>query len=93
MALLHADVNRLAMMSGGERGVELMPDSCSGEKLWRMPIEDSYLEHIQSPIADLKNVGIQHRYGGAITAALFLKEFVRTDTVSTQLVSAVTNMT
>ena len=46
----------------------------AGEKLWRMPMEDSYLEHLQSPIADLKNTGIQHRYGGAINASLFLKE-------------------
>ena len=53
----------------------------TGEKLWRMPMEDSYLEHLESPIADLKNTGIQHRFGGAITASLFLKEFVKTDTV------------
>lgn len=51
----------------------------SGEKLWRMPMEDSYLEIMKSPIADLKNAG--SRYAGAITAALFLREFVDTDTV------------
>ena len=46
---------------------------------WRMPIEESYLEIMKSPIADLKNAG--SRYGGAITAAMFLKEFVDTDAV------------
>jgi len=45
-----------------------------GEKLWRMPLEDAYFEHLKSPIADMKNTGI--RWGGSITAALFLKEFV-----------------
>lgn len=44
-----------------------------------MPMEESYLQHLESPIADLKNTGIQHRYGGAINASLFLKEFVNTD--------------
>lgn len=46
----------------------------SGEKLWRMPLEDSYMEQLESPIADMKNTG--GRMGGSITAALFLKEFV-----------------
>ena len=47
---------------------------CSGEGLWRMPLPASYLEHMKSPFADLKNTG--PRAAGAITAALFLKEFV-----------------
>jgi leucyl aminopeptidase len=46
----------------------------SGEKMWRLPIDDEYKELIKSPIADIKNTG--GRYGGAITAAMFLKEFV-----------------
>ncbi|ABF41103.1 Leucyl aminopeptidase [Candidatus Koribacter versatilis Ellin345] len=46
----------------------------SGEKMWRLPIDDDYKELIKSPIADIKNTG--GRYGGAITAAMFLKEFV-----------------
>jgi len=45
-----------------------------GEKLWRMPLVESYKEELKSKIADLKNVG--GRAGGSITAALFLKEFV-----------------
>jgi leucyl aminopeptidase len=45
----------------------------SGEHFWRMPVEDDYRELIKSQIADIKNTG--GRYGGAITAAMFLKEF------------------
>lgn len=52
----------------------------TGEKLWRLPLEDSYMEQLKSPIADLKNSG--GRWGGSITAALFLKEFVDTEKVS-----------
>ncbi|KAK9812763.1 hypothetical protein WJX72_003306 [[Myrmecia] bisecta] len=51
----------------------------TGEKLWRMPFEDSYWECMKSPIADMKNAG--NRYAGAITAALFLEKFVDTDKV------------
>ena len=47
----------------------------SGEKIWLMPLESNYFEAIKSPIADLKNVG--SRAGGSITAALFLKEFIK----------------
>ncbi len=47
----------------------------SGEKFWRLPVEDEYREQIRSSIADIQNTG-QTRYGGAITAAMFLKEFV-----------------
>ncbi len=47
----------------------------AGEKAWPLPLERSYREKLKSPVADLKNVG--DRYGGAITAALFLAEFVR----------------
>lgn len=46
----------------------------SGEKFWRLPLDDEYRELLRSQIADIKNVG--GRWGGAITAAMFLKEFV-----------------
>ena len=45
----------------------------AGEKMWRMPLDDEYKEHIRSGIADIVNSG--GRWGGAITAAMFLKEF------------------
>jgi leucyl aminopeptidase len=46
----------------------------SGERFWRLPVEDEYREMIKSTIADIKNTG-GSRWGGAITAAMFLKEF------------------
>nr|AFK42034.1 unknown [Medicago truncatula] len=46
----------------------------SGEKLWRLPIEESYWESMKSGVADMVNTG--GRPGGSITAALFLKQFV-----------------
>ncbi len=46
----------------------------SGEKMWRMPLDAEYFEMIRSNIADIMNTG--GRWGGAITAAMFLKEFV-----------------
>jgi leucyl aminopeptidase len=47
----------------------------SGERFWRLPVEDEYAEMIRSNIADIRNTG-GSRWGGAITAAMFLKEFV-----------------
>ncbi|KAK4431861.1 Leucine aminopeptidase 2, chloroplastic [Sesamum alatum] len=46
----------------------------SGEKLWRLPMEESYWDSMKSGVADMVNTG--GRQGGAITAALFLKQFV-----------------
>jgi len=46
----------------------------SGEKMWRLPVDEDYDELIKSDIADIKNSG--GRWGGAITAAMFLKNFV-----------------
>ena len=46
-----------------------------GEKLWRLPLHQSYEDDIKSDIADIKNVG-SGRGAGSITAALFLKHFV-----------------
>ena len=46
----------------------------SGDKLWRMPMGDPFDRLIDSPIADMKNVG--PREGGSITAAQFIKRFV-----------------
>ncbi|KAJ7955642.1 putative Leucine aminopeptidase [Quillaja saponaria] len=46
----------------------------SGEKFWRLPLEESYWESMKSGVADMVNTG--GRPGGSITAALFLKQFV-----------------
>ena len=45
----------------------------AGEKMWRLPLDDEYKEQIRSSIADIMNSG--GRWGGAVTAAMFLKEF------------------
>ena len=46
----------------------------SGEHCWYMPLDEELRDQLKSPIADLKHTG--SRYGGSITAALFLREFV-----------------
>jgi leucyl aminopeptidase len=53
----------------------LKASESTGEKLWRMPMEETYFEGMKSVVADMKNTG--PRPGGAITAALFLKQFVK----------------
>ncbi|KAL6984910.1 Leucine aminopeptidase 2, chloroplastic [Sarracenia purpurea var. burkii] len=52
----------------------LSASEITGEKLWRLPLEESYWESMKSGVADMVNTG--SRQGGAITAALFLKQFV-----------------
>ena len=49
----------------------------SGESYWRMPLNPELQEQLKSDLADIKNIG--ERWGGAITAALFLKAFVDDD--------------
>jgi leucyl aminopeptidase len=46
----------------------------TGEKLWRMPLDESYDKQLKSDIADMKNIG--GRPGGSITAAQFIQRFV-----------------
>lgn len=49
----------------------------AGEPFWRMPLYDAYKKELESEVADMKNVG--SRWGGAIIAALFLRDFVGDD--------------
>ncbi|HEY2365488.1 MAG TPA: leucyl aminopeptidase [Polyangiaceae bacterium] len=46
----------------------------SGEQMWHMPLIEELREQLKSEVADLKHTG--ERYGGSITAALFLREFI-----------------
>jgi leucyl aminopeptidase len=46
----------------------------SGEPIWQLPLHQDYRQLIDSTVADIKNIG--DRWGGAITAAWFLAEFV-----------------
>ena len=45
------------------------------ERCWRLPLPEDYKELLKSEFADLSNIGA-NRWGGAITAALFISEFV-----------------
>jgi leucyl aminopeptidase len=47
----------------------------TGEDMWRLPLNGRLREQLKSPIADMRNTG--DRYGGAITAGLFLKTFAK----------------
>ena len=47
----------------------------SGEDMWRLPLNGRLREQLKSSVADMRNTG--DRFGGAITAGLFLKTFVR----------------
>jgi leucyl aminopeptidase len=52
----------------------LAAGEAAGEPGWELPMYEPYRRLIDSDIADIKNIG--KRYGGAITAAMFLREFV-----------------
>jgi leucyl aminopeptidase len=45
----------------------------AGEKMWHMPLDDEYRDQLKTVYADIQNIG--GRWGGACTAAMFLKEF------------------
>jgi leucyl aminopeptidase len=68
------------VMGNDERFIRRLLQSAAeaGEKMWQLPLFPEYREHIRSDVADVKNSGI--RYGGAITAGLFLQEFVEPGT-------------
>ncbi len=60
-----------------ELAVELSVASTkAGEKFWRMPMEEGYWELMKFNIADFVNTG--SHAGGSITAALFLKQVIKT---------------
>jgi leucyl aminopeptidase len=48
----------------------------AGEQTWPLPLPAFYRRHIDSEIADMKNIGLAGGRGGALVAGLFLKEFV-----------------
>jgi leucyl aminopeptidase len=50
--------------------------AAAGEDVWRLPLPPRLADQLKSEVADMKNTG--ERWGGALTAGLFLKEFVGT---------------
>src|SRR5215475_11728486 len=72
VALGHLNVGLFAN-NDAMRDRVLMASKAEGERMWPLPLEDDYKDYLKSAFADLANVG--GRYGGAVTAAMFLKEF------------------
>jgi leucyl aminopeptidase len=72
VALAHLNVGLFAN-NDALRDRVLQAARSSGERMWPMPLEEDYKEYLKSAFADMANVG--GRWGGAITAAMFLKEF------------------
>ena len=64
-----------AVFSNDEKlaGTLLAAADASGDRLWRLPLYDEYLDAIKSPVADVRNTG--GRYGGVGTSAKFLEHF------------------
>lgn len=65
------------VLSDDERLVRKWLDTAqrTGEDMWRLPLISRLKDQLKSQVADLRNTG--ERFGGAITAALFLKTFVK----------------
>jgi leucyl aminopeptidase len=55
-------------------GEWLAAAAAAGEDMWRLPLPPRLADQLKSEIADMKNTG--ERWGGALTAGLFLQEFV-----------------
>jgi leucyl aminopeptidase len=72
VALGHLNVGLFAN-DDAMRDRVLAAAKAEGDRMWNMPLEDDYKEYLKSPFADIANVG--GRWGGAVTAAMFLKEF------------------
>jgi len=72
VALGHLNVGLFAN-DDAMRDRVLAAAKAEGERMWAMPLEEDYKDYLKSPFADLANVG--GRWGGAVTAAMFLKEF------------------
>jgi hypothetical protein len=67
---------KIAGLFGGDDASAIVSAAAeaAGERTWRLPLHDDYRKLIDSEVADMKNTG--GKFGGAITAALLLKEFV-----------------
>lgn len=67
--------NITGIMGNDEWLLDALTDAAllAGEQVWELPMPPEYMDLIKSDIADIKNCG--PRYGGALTAGLFLQEF------------------
>ncbi len=73
--LVALGAHKAGLMSNDDDLLERLEQAAadSGESVWHMPSGDEYAEEMKSKIADLKNIG--GRWGGACTAAAFLRQF------------------
>jgi leucyl aminopeptidase len=72
---------RIAGIMGNDDGwINKLLDAsdATGERLWRLPLPQDYRTSLDTPVADINNVG--GRWGGAINGGLFLQEFVPENT-------------
>jgi leucyl aminopeptidase len=70
--------NRIAALMGNDRpwGDQVLEAAArAGERVWPLPLPDDYRKRLDSDVADLRNIS-RTTDGGAITAGLFLREFV-----------------
>ncbi|HEX3918325.1 MAG TPA: leucyl aminopeptidase [Caulobacteraceae bacterium] len=74
MTALGGDIGGLFSNDDALAANLLAASAATDERLWRLPLPDDYAKALESRAADLKHTG--DRFGGAITAALFLKRFV-----------------
>ena len=75
MVALGTDVAGVMGNDDGWVGRVLDASKRAGEMAWQLPMSPHYGDLIKSPVADMKNTG-GTRYGGAITAAKLLEQFV-----------------
>ncbi len=87
-----ATLTGAALVAIGQHASLIMTNSCksklpniarkcgaeTGNKVWQMPVWDVYKTHMKSKVADISNLS-NVRWGGAITAAAFLSEFLDKD--------------
>jgi leucyl aminopeptidase len=64
------------LFTNDDESSQAILDACrqTGERAWRLPLDDDFQELLKSNVADLKNVG--GKWAGAISAAKFLEQFV-----------------
>ncbi len=74
MSALGGDIGGLFSNDESLAANILAASAAPGERLWRLPLPQDYAKALESRAADVKHVG--DRFGGAITAALFLQRFV-----------------
>jgi len=78
MVALGTDVAGLFSNNDGLADALLDASHIEGEDIWRLPLVPGYKKQLKSNVADIKNIS-GSKYGGAITAALFLEDFIPAD--------------